>query len=68
MAAPLTAGVAALVRAADPSLKPAAVVDRIHMNAANIGGPVSQRIDASTALMSKSASVRTVVYLAMIMQ
>ena len=68
MAAPLTAGVAALVRAADPSLKPAAVVDRIRMNAANIGGPVPQRIDASAALMIKTASVRTVVYLAMIMQ
>jgi len=68
MAAPLTAGVAALVRAADPSLKPKAVVDRIRTNAANIGGPVSQRIDASAALMINAASARTVVYLVMIMQ
>src|SRR6266545_697912 len=50
MAAPLVAGTAALVRAANPELSPAAVVERITATAAEIAGPVPHRIDAAAAL------------------
>jgi thermitase len=47
MAAPLTAGTAALVRAAHPNLKPAQVAQRIIVSSATIRGPVPHRIDAA---------------------
>ncbi|HWE62867.1 MAG TPA: S8 family serine peptidase [Chloroflexota bacterium] len=50
MAAPLVAGVAALVHAAYPTLDPAKVVQRIESTADNIGGPVSHLVDAAAAL------------------
>jgi len=50
MAAPLVAGTAALVRAANPELSPAAVVERITATAAEIAGPVPHRIDAAAAV------------------
>jgi subtilisin family serine protease len=50
MATPLTAGVAALVRASYPSLSPAQVVERITTCAAAIDGPVPRRVDAAAAL------------------
>jgi subtilisin family serine protease len=52
MAAPLVAGVAALVRARFPSLKPAKVAQRIIDEAREIGGPVRRRVDAAAALSS----------------
>ena len=52
MAAPLVAGVAALVRARFPSLKPAKVAQRIVDEAREIRGPVRRRIDAAAALSS----------------
>ncbi|MDB5059562.1 MAG: hypothetical protein JWO59_3034 [Chloroflexi bacterium] len=51
MAAPLVAGAAALVRAAFPTLEPAKVVDRLVGTSANIGGPVSHRVDTAAALL-----------------
>jgi thermitase len=50
MAAPLTAGTAALVRAAQPNLKPAEVAQRIISMSAAIGGPVPHRVDAAAAV------------------
>jgi subtilisin family serine protease len=50
MAAPLAAGTAALVRAAQPNLTPAEVVQQIMATSATIGGPVPYRIDAAAAL------------------
>jgi subtilisin family serine protease len=50
MAAPLTAGTAALVRAAYPNLSPAEVAQRITETAARIKGPVPRRVDAAAAL------------------
>jgi subtilisin family serine protease len=50
MAAPLTAGTAALVRAAQPNLKPAEVAQRIIVMSATIRGSVPHRIDAAAAV------------------
>jgi len=50
MAAPLTAGTAALVRAAQPNLRPAEVAQRIIMTSKPIGGSVPHRIDAAAAV------------------
>ena len=50
MATPLTAGTAALVRAAYPSLSPAAVANQIKATAATITGPVPRRVDSAAAL------------------
>jgi thermitase len=50
MAAPLVAGTAALVRAANPDLSPADVAERITATAAAIAGPVPRRVDAAAAL------------------
>lgn len=50
MATPLTAGTAALVRAAYPNLTPAEVATRIISTAATITGPVPRRVDAAAAL------------------
>jgi thermitase len=50
MAAPLTAGTAALVRAAYPDLSPAQVAERITATAAAIAAPVPRRVDAAAAL------------------
>jgi subtilisin family serine protease len=50
MAAPLTAGTAALVRSAYPNLKPAEVAQRIVATSAMINGPVPRRIDAAAAM------------------
>jgi subtilisin family serine protease len=50
MATPLVAGLAALVRAQYPSLKPAKVVQRIMDKAVDIRASVRYRIDAAAAL------------------
>ena len=50
MAAPLTAGTAALVRAAQPNLKPAEVAQQIIVTSATIRGSVPHRIDAAAAV------------------
>jgi thermitase len=50
MAAPLVAGQAALVRAANPRFDAAAVVQRILSTSFAISGPVPRRIDAAAAL------------------
>lgn len=50
MATPLVAGVAALVRAAYPTLNPAQVVQCIESTADNIGGQVPHHVDAAAAL------------------
>jgi len=50
MATPLTAGVAALVRAAQPNLKPAEVAQQIIATSATIRGSVPHRIDAAAAV------------------
>lgn len=50
MAAPLTAGVAALVRAAEPGLAAVAVADRLVERASPLCGPVALRLDAAVAL------------------
>jgi subtilisin family serine protease len=50
MAAPLAAGEAALVRAANPSFTAADVVGRILSKSEDIGGPLPRRIDAAAAL------------------
>jgi subtilisin family serine protease len=50
MAAPLAAGVAALVRARYSSLSPSQVTARIINQAKTIDAPVSRRVDAATAL------------------
>jgi subtilisin family serine protease len=52
MATPLVAGVAALVRARFPSLKPAKVAQRIEDQSREISGPVRRRVDAAAALSS----------------
>jgi subtilisin family serine protease len=50
MATPLTAGVAALVRAAEPTFTSTDVVSRIVSNGQSIDGPVPKRLDATGAL------------------
>ncbi len=50
MAAPLTAGEAALVRSAYPTANSAQVVYRILSTATTISGPVSPRINAAAAV------------------
>jgi thermitase len=50
MAAPLTAGTAALVRAAEPDLSGTAVIARIVERSKTICGPVTQRLDAAAAV------------------
>jgi subtilisin family serine protease len=50
MATPLTAGTAALVRAAYPNFSPAKVAARMIKTAAYIDGPVPHRVDAAAAL------------------
>jgi subtilisin family serine protease len=50
MATPLTAGTAALVRAAYPSLSPAEVANRIKTTSVTITGPVPHRVDSAAAL------------------
>ncbi len=50
MAAPLVAGTAALVRAAQPNLKPAEVAQHIIVTSATIHGSVPHRIDAAAAV------------------
>ena len=50
MAAPLTAGSAALVRAAQPNLRPAEVAQQIVVTSATIRGSVPHRIDAAAAV------------------
>jgi subtilisin family serine protease len=50
MAAPLAAGEAALLRAADPSLTATALADQIVSKSVDIGDPVKYRIDAAAAL------------------
>jgi subtilisin family serine protease len=56
MAAPLVAGVAALVRAANPALNPAQVVQRLVSTADNIGGPVAHHVDAAAAMRPTGGS------------
>lgn len=50
MAAPLTAGVAALVRAVEPTLDAQTVVSRLVATAHPISGEIPQRLDAAAAL------------------
>jgi subtilisin family serine protease len=50
MATPLTAGTAALVRAAQPNLRPAQVAQQIIVTSATIHGSAPQRIDAAAAV------------------
>jgi subtilisin family serine protease len=50
MAAPLTAGTAALLRAAQPNLSAAQVAQQIIASSAAISGPVPRRIDAAAAV------------------
>jgi subtilisin family serine protease len=50
MAAPITAGVVALVRAAQPNLDASEVANGIVASAARIRGGVSRRVDAAAAL------------------
>lgn len=50
MAAPITAGVVALVRAANPRLLPPAVADLIQTSAVAINAPVPKRLDAAAAV------------------
>jgi subtilisin family serine protease len=50
MATPLAAGVAALARAAYPTLRPVEVQNRMTTNAATLNGPVRRRIDAAATL------------------
>ena len=53
MAAPLVAGTAALVRAANPSLSTAKTVQRIVSKATDIRGSIRYRVDAAAALESR---------------
>ena len=55
MAAPFAAGTAALVRAAQPSLSPAQVAQRVLATAATINTPVPRRIDAAAAVGAPAA-------------
>ena len=50
MSTPLSAGITALIRAANPAYKAAEVVSRVTVTSAMIGGPVRRRIDALAAL------------------
>jgi hypothetical protein len=50
MSAPLVAGEAALIRAANPDFTAASVVGQIISKSEGIDGPVPKRIDAATAL------------------
>jgi subtilisin family serine protease len=56
MAAPLVAGVAALVRAAYPTLNPAQVVQRLVSTADNMGGQVPHHVDAAAAVRPAGGS------------
>ena len=56
MAAPLVAGEAALVLAANPTMAPPDVVTRIATTAAKINGLVQKRVDAGAALASGASS------------
>lgn len=56
MAAPLAAGVAALLRSAEPDLGPAALVERLVASGRAICGPVSSRLDAAAALGAPPAA------------
>lgn len=64
MAAPITAGVAALVRATDPRLSPPAVVNLIRATAVNINGLVPKRLDAIALLTLAAAAPNSTIYLA----
>lgn len=59
MAAPLVAGQAALVRAANPRLDAAAVVKRIRDSSFVIAGHVPRRVDAAAALGIPLPSINT---------
>lgn len=50
MAAPLTAGAAALIRAAKPDLKAVEITTRLIDTAAQIDGPITKRLDVAAAL------------------
>jgi subtilisin family serine protease len=50
MATPLAAGVAALARAAYPTLRPVEVQGRITTTAAALNGPIRRRVDAAAVL------------------
>jgi subtilisin family serine protease len=53
MAAGLTAGEVALVRAAFPRLGHSNVISQVVSTSANIGGPVPRRLDAAAAVTSR---------------
>lgn len=55
MAAPFVAGVAALVKASNPTLTPAQVTQHLQSSAVTIGGEVPRRIDAALAIPSYSS-------------
>jgi subtilisin family serine protease len=50
MAAPLAAGTVALLRAANPTLRPTDSVTRVATTAAAIDAPIRRRVDAAAAL------------------
>lgn len=50
MAAPLTSGTVALLRAAEPRQRPAEIASRLTTSAASIDGPIRRRIDAVAVL------------------
>lgn len=55
MAAPFAAGVAALVKASNPTLTPAQVAQHLQSSAVAIGGEVPRRLDAALAIPSHSS-------------
>lgn len=61
MAAPITAGVAALVRTANPRLLPPVVADLIRTSAVAINGPVPKRLDAAAAVALTLSTANRVV-------
>lgn len=56
MAAPLTAGAAALVRATYPTLKAHQVTERLVSTGHGISGPIARRLDVAAALGLPAAS------------
>jgi thermitase len=68
MAAPLTAGVAALVRAANPGLKAEEVANHLRTTAAPIDGPVPARLNAAGAMGVAASSPSLLVFLVLVLQ
>lgn len=59
MAAPLVAGSVALLRAAQPTLRPAELVRRLQQRAGNLCGSNLRQIDIAAALTDKAPPVRS---------